>query len=154
MAAYFLDSSAVAKRHLNETGSAWVLSITSPTARNRIHLAGITPVEVVSAVARRQRSGSIALTDAAVMLASFRADLAKQYRVVDVTRVVILRVMLLAETYALRGYDAVQLAAALEANDRRTARKAPLLTLVSADGELNAAAQAEGLAVEDPNAHP
>jgi hypothetical protein len=30
----------------------------------------------------------------------------------------------------------------------------PDLTLVSADAELNAAARAEGLLVEDPNVHP
>lgn len=154
MATYFVDSSAIAKRYLNETGSAWVVSITSRAARNRIHLAGITAAEVVAAVARRQRSGSITLTDAAAMLVSFRSDLVNQYRIVDVSRPLILRAMLLAETYALRGYDAVQLAAALDANDRRVARKLPPLTLVSADGELSAAAQAEGLAVEDPNAHP
>jgi hypothetical protein len=53
----------------------------------------------------------------------------------------------------LRGYDAVQWAAAIEANARCTAL-GTTLTFVSADVTLNAAALAEGLAVEDPNAHP
>jgi hypothetical protein len=61
--------------------------------------------------------------------------------------------MALAETHALRGYDAVQLAAALNVNSACAAAGA-VFTLVSADGELNAAARAEGLAVEDPNLHP
>jgi len=54
----------------------------------------------------------------------------------------------------LRGYDAVQLAAALEANDERLANALTPLTLVSADTELNTAAQAEGLNVENPNNYP
>jgi hypothetical protein len=39
-------------------------------------------------------------------------------------------------------------------HERRQASKLTPLTLLSADGELNAAATAEGLAVDDPNAHP
>lgn len=59
----------------------------------------------------------------------------------------------LAGKYALRGYDAVQLAAALETHAKRTARKLQPLTLLSAEGDLNAAAIAEGLTVDDPNDH-
>ena len=55
----------------------------------------------------------------------------------------------LADRHVLRAYDAVQLAAALEI---RAAD--PSLTLLSADIEPNAAALAEGLAVDDPNSHP
>jgi predicted nucleic acid-binding protein len=55
----------------------------------------------------------------------------------------------LADRHVLRAYDAVQLAAALEVQ-----LSVPGLVLLSADGELNAAAAAEGLAVEDPNTHP
>jgi hypothetical protein len=61
--------------------------------------------------------------------------------------------MLLAETHGLRGYDAMQLATALEVNTLRIVSGLPPLTLVSADVELNAAAIAEGLTVEDPNAY-
>ena len=53
------------------------------------------------------------------------------------------------ETYALRGYDAVQLAAALE-----VWAQIPTTILISGDGDLNAAATAEGMPVEDPNTHP
>ena len=47
-------------------------------------------------------------------------------------------------------YDAVQLAAALELN--RISQGG--IVLVSADQDLNAAATAEGLTVENPNLHP
>ena len=50
--------------------------------------------------------------------------------------------------------DAVQLAAALEINTQRIQAGLPPVTLLSADAELNAAALAEGLAVDNPNDHP
>jgi len=59
-----------------------------------------------------------------------------------------------ANSYELRAYDAVQLAVAIEVNRiYQTAGSGPV-TLVSADGDLNAAATAEGLTIEDPNLHP
>lgn len=60
----------------------------------------------------------------------------------------------LAETFALRGYDAVQLATALAAQNERVLNGLSPLVIVSADGELNDAARAEGFNVEDPNDHP
>ena len=62
--------------------------------------------------------------------------------------------MRLANTHTLRAYDAVQLAVALEVNRIYQAAGLGPVTLVSADHDLNAAAQAEGLTVEDPNLHP
>jgi len=61
---------------------------------------------------------------------------------------------LIAETHALHGHDAVQLAAALEINTDRLSLGLSATTLVSADVALNAAAMVEGLAVDDPNSHP
>jgi hypothetical protein len=58
-----------------------------------------------------------------------------------------------AETYALRGYDAVQLAAAVEIHTRGEILGLSVLTLISADEDLNVAAAAEGLSVENPNSH-
>jgi hypothetical protein len=48
----------------------------------------------------------------------------------------------------------VQLAVAREVQGRRLALGLTGITLVSADQELNAAASAEGLPVDDPNRHP
>ena len=62
--------------------------------------------------------------------------------------------MTLAEQHGLRGYDAVQLAAALELHAVRNRMGLTPLTFVSADSALNTASQTEGLMVDDPNAHP
>jgi hypothetical protein len=45
MAAYFFDNSAVVKRYVHEMGTAWVLSVTAPTAAHFIYIAHITGVE-------------------------------------------------------------------------------------------------------------
>jgi uncharacterized protein len=154
MSAYFCDSSAIVKRYVTEIGSAWVVSITAPVVGNDIHLVRITGVEVVSAITRVSRSGRISVAEAANSISDFRSDFANQYQIVEVTHGLLNRAMTLAETHALRGYDAVQLAAALEVNAHYIGRGEPPVTLVSADVELNTAAAAEGLAVDDPNAHP
>ncbi len=59
--------------------------------------------------------------------------------------------VILARKYALRGYDAVQLATVLEVHNERTALGLSPLILLSADTELNDAAIAEGLTVDNPN---
>ena len=149
MAAYFLDTSTVLKRYVQETGTAWVQALAAPTARHSLFVVRITLAETVAAITRRERGGSITPQDAATAVADFQLDFARQYRVVEVSAGLVAQAATLARRHALRGYDAVQLAAALEIHATD-----PSLTLLSADAELNAAATAEGLAVEDPNSHP
>lgn len=61
--------------------------------------------------------------------------------------------MALADKHYLRGYDAVQLAALLESNNKRLRQGLSPLTLVASDAGLLAASAAEGLASDDPNNH-
>jgi predicted nucleic acid-binding protein len=154
VAAYFFDSSAIVKRYVNETGTAWVISVTDPAAGARVYVAAVTGVEVVSAITRRLVDvKNITPADAATALASFRQDFSAEYRVIAVSDPVIARAMALAELHALRGYDAVQLAAAAEINDRRQSLGAPPLIMVASDKDLLTAAATEGLIVDDPNDH-
>lgn len=41
MAVYFLDSSALVKRYINETGSAWVVRLFDPTLDEEFNLAAV-----------------------------------------------------------------------------------------------------------------
>jgi predicted nucleic acid-binding protein len=154
VAGFFCDSSAIVKRYVNEIGSNFVDGLADLKSGNVILLARITRVEVVSAIARRLKNGSVTAADAQNAVAAFQHDLTNNYFTVEITPVLLSVAMSLATRHALRGYDAVQLAAALEANDERIANGLPPLTLVSADTDLNAAAQAEGLNVENPNNYP
>ncbi len=119
MAVYFLDSSALVKRYAQETGSAWVETLTGPQAGHGLYLARITAVEVVVAVARLQRHGSLTEVDAALALADFQHDLTYQYRLIEITATLVADAMQMATTYVLRGYDAVQLAAARQVETTR-----------------------------------
>lgn len=154
MADYFLDSSALVKNYISETGSAWVSGLFDPALNNEVFIAAITPVEIIAAITRRARGGSIAASDATVACNLLRADLLTSYQIVELIDALIARAMTIAETHALRGYDAVQLASALEVNILCVSNGLPPLTFVSADDDLNSVALQEGLVVENPNAYP
>ncbi len=151
---YYMDSSCLVKRYVSEVGSGWVLSITNPVAGNEIYTVRITSVEIVSAISRRKRDGTIISADAAMVIATLKNDLLNEYQIIEVTEPLVNRAMTLAETYGLRGFDAVQLAAACEVQALCIASGIPPLSFLSADKVLNAAATAEGLSVDDPNDHP
>ncbi len=148
-----MDSSCLVKRYVSEIGSQWVLSFTDPVAGNEIYTVCITGVEVISAVSRRKRDGTIVSADATMVIATLKNDLLNEYQIIEVTDQLVNRAMTLAETYGLRGFDAVQLAAC-EVQALCIASGIPPLSFLSADKMLNAAATAEGLSVDDPNAHP
>jgi predicted nucleic acid-binding protein len=154
MAVYFFDSSALVKRHVAETGRAWVRSLTSAKAAHTLYIARITAVEITSAITRRQRGGSLSRAQAGAIYGHFHRHLSQRYVVLELAPSLLDAAMLSARAHGLRAYDAVQLAAALEVNrSHQTAGSGPV-TLVSADRDLNAAATAEGLTVDDPRAHP
>ena len=154
MAVYFVETSALAKRYMAETGSVWLRALLDPSTGCSIYVVRVTAVEMIAALTRRERGGTLAPTDAAAARQAFRNDLATAYQVIEVTPALAYRAMLLAEKHGLRGYDAIQLAAGLAVHVRYLAMGLPALTFVSADTELNAAAMAEGLPIADPNTHP
>ncbi len=151
---YFLDSSAAAKRYLAETGSRWIKGLFAQWPRNRFYTVATTGVEVVAAISRRARGGTLSASDAANFRTLFLLDLRADYRNVPVTDGLLDQAIHLAQKHSLRGYDAVQLAAATEINNLRIRAGAATLIFVCSDKELNAAAQSEGLTIDDPNMHP
>ncbi len=117
-------------------------------------IARITAVEVFAAITRRQRGRSLRPAQASAILGHFRRHLVQRYVIVEATPQLVTDAMLVARRYGLRAYDAVQLASALEANRIYESSGVGLVTLISAGLELNAAAAASGLQVDNPNAHP
>lgn len=92
--------------------------------------------------------------DAATAINAFRGDFQSKYTVLSLTTQLMGAAMDIAELHRLRGYDAMQLAVAVDFEAEMTADGLGPLTLISADVELNQAAQAEGLLTDDPNQHP
>ncbi len=153
MSAFFCDSSALVKRYVNETGSVQLTATIDPKVGSYVFIARITFVEVVSAITRRERGGHVSAIDAATARNQFEKDYLGEFFSVEISETLIFEAARLAEKYTLRGYDAVQLAAALETQAKRAARRLQPLNLLSADTDLNAAALSEGLTVDDPNNH-
>ncbi|MDB9309027.1 hypothetical protein PN471_10325 [Aphanizomenon sp. CS-733/32] len=81
MAIYFIDSSALVKRYVNEIGSAWMLGLFDPSLKNEVFIAAITGVEIIAAITRRSRSRSISMTDAILKgyIAAEKADYKNSY---------------------------------------------------------------------------
>lgn len=155
MTNFFLDSSALAKRYLTETGSMWVTTLTDPSLSNTIILAELTQVEVAAALAARHRAPrgiSRRARDTALRLLLNHCQ--GQYQLVPTTPLILGQAVGLTQNYRLRGYDAVQLATALSAHQSLVGAGLAGLTFVAADADLVAAALAEGLAADNPNNYP
>jgi predicted nucleic acid-binding protein len=153
MATFFCDTSALVKRYVSETGSPWLTATLHPNLKPRIYIAQITIVEIVSAITRREKIGSTTPQAALNALNQFEQDWKTEITIIDLSANIVDDAVKLARKYALRGYDAVQLATVLEVHNERTTLNLSPLTLLSADTDLNTAAVSEGLTVDDPNNH-
>lgn len=155
MSRFFLDASAIAKRYSAETGSAWVTSLIAPTSGHSFLLAEITLAEVAAAFAAKHRAPrGITQKERDEALTLFLSHCRAEYELVAINRFVIDRAVLLTQNHKLRGYDAVQLAAALITNEALAAAGLSPLVFIAADDDLVTAARAEGLATDNPNLYP
>ncbi len=152
MAGYFCDTSAIAKRYISEIGTGWIISLMR-SANNEFAVAQITGVEVVSAIVRRHRGNFLTTAQADKAIHRFLRDFNNSFGVIRIDDTIIRNAIYLAQTHVLRGCDAVQLASALSLNDSLSKLGLPLFTFISTDNNLNSAAVAEGLAVDNPNNH-
>ena len=151
MTAYFLDSSALVKRYVPETGTNWVQAIAAPDTGHSLSLAQIAWVEVLSALARRQREGSLPARDISEIIQEFRIDLDTQYQVIKLDQTLCELAGQLLLMYPLRAYDAVQLASGLRFQSNFASVPSLSLVFLSADERLLTIAQAEGLLTDNPN---
>lgn len=150
MTVYFLDSSALIKRYVTETGSAWVQSLAIPAAGHTLIVARLTWVEVCSAFARLQRERALSGTDVNTAVRAFQYDWETQYQVVELDASVATSAGQLLFKHPLRAYDSVQLASALKLLPTFRQTTAVTYTFVAADNRLLRAADAEGLHTENP----
>ncbi len=147
MRLYFLDTSALVKRYVPEKGTWWIRETINPDSDSLVFVSRITEVEFVSAVIRRTRNQDLRPTQASQILALFEFDLKTSLKICEIHQDVLTTSVRLVKKYALRAYDALQLASAYEIHRRSSGS---VFSLVSSDIELNIAAEAEGLRVEDP----
>ncbi len=149
MNVYFVDTSALAKRYLAELGSTWTLGWIEPPASNIAVVSELASIEMFSLFARRQRENKLTGVNAASLRIDFLLHLEQEYLTVLLDSAIIRQAQVLVTTHPLRTLDAIQLACALQA----VSTLATSMIFVSADKNLLAAAQAEGLVTDNPLDH-
>jgi hypothetical protein len=149
----YLDSSALVKRYLVETGTPWVQTWCADPNQT-VAVGEIGLVEIAAAFAGKLRGAHITPAQFYDARTDLAADARDAYVLVTINRAVVDEAIELTATHRLRGYDAVHLACALTLNRALVAHQLAPLVLISADDDLLEAAAAEGLATDDPNRHP
>jgi predicted nucleic acid-binding protein len=143
--AYYLDSSAWLKHYRIELGTPVVDGLFTGTFV--LGCSKLGPVELTSAIARKRPDGET-LTEFKVGLQEDWAD----FNQVPLDEEILKSASYVAETYGLRGADAIHLASAMHMAFSMMDRS--IITIfVSSDLELNAAARHVGFEVLDPQ-HP
>ncbi|HEV2122844.1 MAG TPA: type II toxin-antitoxin system VapC family toxin [Chloroflexota bacterium] len=146
MVAAFLDTSCCVRRYVrSEPGAARVRSVCRLPGQNAILLAGVTLIEVASALARKTREGAIQTTERDHLWRLFERHWRTQYQIIKMNSTVYTKAQQLMFRHPLRAYDALQLASALTA---QAALQHTALQFWTADRRQASAAEAEGLTVE------
>lgn len=152
-AVFYFDTSVLVKRYASETGSTWVITLCHPPTGNTIAAARITKAEAAAAFASKCRSGGLSQAHYTEALCDLAHDFVHQYLLIEIDQTLIDLAVDLTKRQKLRGYDAVQLAAALTLNNMLTQTQFSPLTFVAADDGLLDAAHNEGLVTDNPNRH-
>jgi hypothetical protein len=158
MPTYCFDTSALVKRYHTEPGSGFIRKLfevradSIPATDQIIYLAEITIAEAAAAFAILTRLNRIHLQVRDRMYRRLLDDVVSDYQIIHVTRAHIDSAADLTQRHPLKGYDAVQLAVALDVNQVLIRQTSPLI-FVSADRVLLQAAQAEGLSIDNPFSH-
>jgi len=84
--AFFLDTSALVKKYMTETGSTWIETLTDAESDNKIILARVTWVETLSAFTRLKRENRIDPNVLTQTINVFKADWESQFRIAEVEK--------------------------------------------------------------------
>ena len=142
----FLETSALVKLYVREQGTDEMLQLARAKG-NRFAFLALARIEIHSAVRRRERSGEIARRIANHLLELFRQHLPKRFAVQAITENVLDRSSDLIDKYALRAFDALQLAGFIAFCKANPAEHA---VFVCADRQLLDAAKQENLEFLNP----
>lgn len=149
MTTFYLDSSAIVKFYVTEPGSTWLRRMIE-SKTNVCTVCDICLPEVAAALAqmyRDRRFGRSVMLDA---YQRFRADLRQSLFVSHpVDQSTLSSAAELALRRALKGYDAVQVAAAILVSNKIKGE----FVFITGDKKMLNAAQAEGLSTDNPFDH-
>ncbi len=148
---WYCDTSALVKRYIREANSQW---LRRQLNRHRLITSVLTIAEVAGTFGRRHRQGTISRFELYRDRGQFNRHLqADLYLVLPATREIVDQAAKLIYDHPLAAYDSVHLATALDY--LKTAGINPKqFYFITADDQLQRAAEAEGLQTENPNDHP
>jgi len=147
LALYYLETSALVKLYVREPGTERLLSLADRSGDNQLAILALAQVEFRSAVRRRERNGEIPALVATQLLEVFKRHVEGRFITQAVTLIVLDLASMLVDRYALRAFDAVQLAGYVAL---KTSAGADVPVFVCADQELLTAARQEGIPILDP----
>ena len=148
MALYYLETSALVKLYVYETGTERLLGLTASDAGHRFAILSLAQVEFRAAIRRRQRGGEIPDNAADELIESFRRHAEGKFLIQSFSDSLLDVASALIDSYPLRAYDAAQLAGYLVL---RSISGTEEPTFVCADKVLLATASNEGCPVLDPS---
>ena len=147
MALYYLETSALVKLYVYEPGTERLLALTAGDAGHRFAILSIAQVEFRSAIRRRQRGGEIPASVADELVESFRRHAEGKFLIQPFSDSLLDVSLALIDGYALRGFDAIQLAGYLLLRSTSGSEEP---VFVCADKTLLATARNEACPVLDP----
>ncbi len=151
MSAHFLDSSSLVKRYAREQGTKLLITIFRKKPEHTIFVSRITLVEVSSALVRKAFAMQIAEASEERSSRRLQREFQEHFSIVEVTQNLVSEAVRVARLYHLRGYDAIQLASAVQVSSTWRDAGMESLVFMSADSDLNAAALSEELLIQNPN---
>jgi uncharacterized protein len=144
---YYLETSALAKLYVREPGTERLLALAARPANNRFTILSLAQVEFRSAIRRREKNGEIPAFVVTQLIDSFKNHLESRFAVQVVNDFVLDISCVLVDRYALRAFDAIQLAGYVALRNT-TGAEVPFF--VCSDRELLTAASHEGASILDP----
>lgn len=147
---FYVDTSALNRRYLNETGAVWVRSWIRPAAGNVITVSDLAAIEGFSAYARLRRENRLTPLRHARVQSLLLWHIEREYLVIPLIETVLSQARRLINAYPLRTLDAIQLASA----EYAVSMLQEPITFITGDVRLKTAAVVEGFTVDDPNLHP
>jgi uncharacterized protein len=108
-----LDTSALVKLYVQESGTDRLLALFSDRPDNRFAVLATSVVEFRTAIRRRQRAGDINASAASAILESLQSHMEARFIRQMINETVIDTALEMIDRYALRAYDSVQLAGCL-----------------------------------------
>ena len=147
MAFYYMETSALVKLYVRESGTERVLALANRTTENRLAILALTQVELRSAVRRRERNGEIPPLVATQLLEAFKRHVEQRFVSQVINDFVLDIASALVDRHALRAYDAAQLAGYLAL---RSSTGTDVPVFVCSDKVLLEAALLEGIPILDP----